>query len=45
MHWSGLDSDIKHLLKHMSRGGLIWQKYNQQINETVDKWSKISNQI
>ena len=21
MHWSGLDSDLKHLLKHMSRGG------------------------
>ena len=21
MHWSGLDSDLKHLVKHMSWGG------------------------
>ena len=21
MHWSGLNSDLKHLLKHMFRGG------------------------
>ena len=47
MHWSGLNSDLKHFLKHMFRGGggVICQKYNQQINENFEKWSKISNQI
>ena len=26
MLWSGLNSDLKHLLKHIFRGGLICQK-------------------
>ena len=48
MHWSRLNSDLKHLLKDMflgGGGGLICQKQNQQINENFEKWSKISNQI
>ena len=28
MHWSGLNSDLKHLLKHIFRGGLICQQQN-----------------
>ena len=39
MHWGGLNSDLKHLLKHIFRGGgLICQKQNQQINENFEKW-------
>ena len=38
MHWSGLNSDLKHRLKHMFRGEVICQKYNQQINENFEKW-------
>ena len=44
MHWNGLNSDVKHLLKHIFRGGgLVCQKYNSQINENFEKWQKISN--
>ena len=38
MRWSGLDSDLKHLLKHLSRGGANLAKIKQQINEAFDKW-------
>ena len=38
MHWRELNSDLKHLLKLCSGGGLICQTQNQQIYENFDKW-------
>ena len=39
MHWSGLNSDLKHLLKHMFRGkGANLSKIKLTINENFEKW-------
>ena len=39
MLWSGPNSDLKHLLKHMFRGkGANLSKINQQINENFEQW-------
>ena len=41
MHWSGLNSDLKHLLKHMFRGkGTNLSKINQKINENFGNGKK-----
>ena len=45
MHCSGLNSDLKHILKHMFRGGGAKLLKIKQINENFEKWSKIRNQI
>ena len=43
MHWSGLNGDLKHLLKHIFGGeGANLSKIELT---KIEKWSKISNQI
>ena len=50
MHWSELNSDLKHRLKHIfGEGGGILSKLKLTnkaiINENFEIWSKTSNQI
>ena len=39
MHWSGLHSDLKHLLKRIFKGGAILSKI-KQINEALENGKK-----
>ena len=47
MHWNEINSDLKHIFKHIFRGGatVICQKYNSQMNENFEKWPNLGNQI
>ena len=40
MHWNGLKSDLKQLLKHKFRRGAICQKQNPQINKNFKNGQK-----
>ena len=49
MHWSGLNSDLKHFLKHIFQGGGGGADFSKielrNKKNNFEKWSKIRNQI